>query len=131
MTFKDLLDSDNENILLLDELAEYVRIDGVIVKAVTEKSTAQKSGNLKLNYKGLFGDFITLYFRATDYNGKRERLPRHGERVKVYSDEWACEKMFNVVSCEAESGMVTLILDAYRQNTVRGTADRFQQSEVS
>lgn len=119
MTFKDIIDSDNENILRLDELAEYVRLDGVIIKAVVEKSTAEKSGNLKLNYKGLFGDFTTLYFRAIDYNGKEIRLPRHGERVQVYSDEWGCEKMFSVTSCETQSGLVTLVLEAYRQNTLR------------
>ena len=120
MTFKEILPSDNENILQLDEFARWVKIDGVILRAVAEKSTAQKSGNLKLNYKGLMGDFLTLYFRTSDYIGKRERLPRYGERVKVYSDEWACDKLFNVVSCADELGICTLTLDAYRQNTLRG-----------
>lgn len=120
MMFKDLLTSDNAAILMLDEFAEWVRVDGVILRAVIEKSTAQKSGNVKLNYKGLMGDFTTIYFCTADYNGKRERLPRNGERVKVYSEEWGCEKQFNVVSCEDELGICTLVLDAYRQNTLRG-----------
>ena len=120
MTFKELLPTDNEAILFLDEFAEWVKIDGIILRAVVEKSTAQKSGNVKLNYKGLMGDFLTLYFRSSDYNGKRERLPRNGERVKVYSDEWHCDKLFNVVSCVDELGICTLVLDAYRQNTLRG-----------
>ena len=119
MTFKDLLPSDNEAILQLDEFAEYVKIDGVILKAVVEKSTAQKSGSRQLNYKGLMGDFVTLYFRTYDYIGKKNRLPRHDERVKVYSDEWSCDKLFNVVSCQDELGICTLVLDAYRQNTAR------------
>lgn len=123
MTFKELLPEDNEAILRLDEFAEWVKIDGVILRAVIEKSTAQKSGNLKLNYKGLMGDFMTIYFRAADYNGKRERLPRHGERVKVYSDEWGCDKMFSVTSCTNEHGISTLVLEAYRQNTLRGRRD--------
>ena len=123
MTFKEILPADNEAILMPDEFAEWVKIDGVILRAVVEKSTAQKSANLKLNFKGLMGDFVTLYFRSSDYNGKRERLPRNGERVKVYSDEWACDKLFNVVSCTDELGICTLVLDAYRQNTLRGVTD--------
>lgn len=130
MTFKDLLPSDNEAILMLDEFAEWVKIDGVILRAVVEKSTAQKSGNLKLNFKGLMGDFVTLYFRTTDYNGKRERLPRNGERVKIYSDEWACDKLFNVVSCADELGICTLVLDAYRQNTLRGVTVNWSEDST-
>ena len=120
MTFKEIIPSDNENILWLDEFAELVEIDGVILKAVVEKSTAQKSGSMKLNHKGLFGDFTTLYFRSADYMANEKRLPRHGERVKIYSEEWECAKMFNVVSCESDLGICTLTLDAYRQNTLRG-----------
>ena len=119
MTFKEILPADNEAILRLDEFAECVKIDGVILRAAVEKSTAQKSGNLKLNYKGLLGDFLTLYFRSADYVGKRERLPRYGERVKVFSDEWRCEKLFSVESCADELGICTLTLGAYRQNTLR------------
>ena len=119
MTFKELMPSDKENILRPDEFGEWVKIDGVILRAVTEKSTAQKTGNLTLNYKGLLGDFLTLYFRSADYVGERERLPRYGERVKVYSDEWHCEKLFSVESCADELGLCTLILGAYRQNTLR------------
>lgn len=130
MTFKEILPSDNENILMLDEFAEYVKINDVILKAVVEKSTAQKSGNMKLNFKGLMGDFVTLYFRTSDYNGKRERVPRHGERVKVYSDEWACDKLFNVVSCQDELGICTLVLDAYRQNTLRGVTVNWDEDST-
>ena len=120
MTFKDILPADNDALLFLDEFAQWVKIDEIILRAVVEKSTAQKSGNLKLKYKGLMGDFVTLYFRGSDYAGKSERLPRNGERVKVYSDEWKCDKLFNVVSCTEELGICTLVLDAYRQNTLRG-----------
>ena len=120
MTFKEILPDDDFAMLDLNEFAEFVRIDGLILKAVIENHTADKSGNDKKNFKGLFGDFTEIFFRTQDYCKKRERLPRNGEICKVYSEEWKLEKRFVVESCVDEMGMAHLILSAYRQDTLRG-----------
>lgn len=114
MTFKDILIEDNSEMLELDEFAELLRIDGVIVRAVVDNYTAKKSGNANLNFKGLMGDFLEIFFRTMDYCRKRERLPRYGEICFVYSPDWDAEKRFVVESSTDELGMAHLVLSAYR-----------------
>ena len=119
MTFKDILPEDDSAMLDLDEFAEIVKIDGVLLRAIVENHTADKSGNEKKNFKGLFGDFTEIFFRVSDYCDKRKRLPRNGEVCFVDSEEYNAEKRFIVESCTDEFGMAHLILSAYRQNTLR------------
>lgn len=130
MTFKEILPDDDSAMLDLTEFAELVKIDGVILRAVIENHTADKSGNDKKNFKGLFGDFTEIYFRTQDYCRKRERLPRNGEVCYVYSNEWKCDKRFHVESCVDEMGMAHLILSAYRQDTLRSEEIRAARAGV-
>ena len=115
MTFKDILPDDNLAMLELDEFAEFVRIDDVIVRAVIQRSTDDKSGNDKKNFKGLFGDFIEIFFRTQDYLNKKNRLPHNGETCHIFSREWNVEKRFIVESAADEMGMFHMTLAAYRQ----------------
>lgn len=130
MTFKDILPDDDLAMLDLTEFAEYVTIDGVILKAVIENHTEEKSGTDKKNFRGLFGDFTEIFFRTADYCKKRERLPRHGETCYIFSHEWNCEKRFVVDSCTDEMGMAHLILAAYRQDTLRAEGIRAARAGV-
>lgn len=130
MTFKELLPDDDFAMLDLTEFADLVKIDGVILKAVIENHTADRSGNDKKNFKGLFGDFTEIFFRTKDYCQKRERLPRNGEVCMVFSHEWNCEKRFIVESCTDEMGMAHLILAAYRQDTLRSESIRAARAGV-
>ena len=112
MKFKDYLPADNITMLNLDEFAEYIELDNVIIRAMILENTSQKSGNRQLNYTGLHGDFTEIFFRTCDYTVKRGRIPKHGEISCVRG------KRYTVDRCEDEQGMCHLILSAYRQNTV-------------
>ena len=113
MTFKDYLPADNHMMMNVEEFGEEIIIDDVELRAVAEESTAQKSGNRNLNYPGLHGDFLEIYFCVEDYIAERERLMKHGEVCHVNG------KRYDVVQCTDEQGMCHLILSAYRQEQVR------------
>ena len=113
MIFKDYLPGDMEEMLNLDVFGEEILIDGVNLKAVREYSTNAKSGNRNLNYPGLHGDFVEIFFRVSDYIESRQRLMRHGEICYLDNRRYTVEEITD------EQGMAHLKLSAYRQNTVR------------
>ena len=110
MSFKEQLAADLDIFVELDEFAELVTIDGVTLRAQKILSTAAKSQRLTETYDMLFGDFVNLYFKASDYNKK---LPVHGQSVVVD------RKRFDVLSSEESLGIVKLVLSAYRQPSLR------------
>ena len=116
MRFKDLVVEDNAAIIDLDEMAEYVICDNVIMKAIVTKTTERMSGVESKNYGGLYGDYITLWFKAEDYCRKRERLPRQGEYCYLQS------KRYEVISSIELDGIGRLEMRTYRQNTLRKAA---------
>ena len=118
MTFKDILPEDNLAMLDLDEFGEFVEINGVLIRAVIQASTDDKSGNDKKNFKGLFGDFIDVYFRTEDYRNKKKTLPHNGETCHIYSREFDITKRFIVEVATDEMGMFHMTLAAYRQYKV-------------
>lgn len=110
---KEYLSEDMLHMLDLGEFAKYMNFNDLIIRAVVEENTAQKSGNRNLNFTGLYGDFIELYFRVEDYISKKERLPVHGEVCYLNG------KRYEVVKCIDEQGMAHLVLSGYRQNTLK------------
>lgn len=112
-TFKDDLREDKYTFLNVLEFSEYREIDGVLMRCQVSHHTADKSSRQNENFDGLHGDFVTVYFDAETYIGKRSRLPRHGEWV------WLDSKRYDVVSSKNEMGIAKLVLGAYRQNTLR------------
>ena len=113
MIFKDYLPGDMDVMLNVDEFAEEIDIDGVKLLAVSDYTTKDKSGNQNLNYPGLHGDFIELYFKVSDYIESRQRLMRNGEICYVNKKRYTVDEIIE------EQGLAHLILSEYRQNTLR------------
>ena len=117
MKFKDLIEEDAGAIFEIEEFAEYVMVDGVILKASLNVNTDKISGNQSLNFDGLHGDFAILYFKTIDYTKKRKRIPKQGEYV--YIEQKGKRKRYTVMSAEDDLGVTALKLTAYRQDTLR------------
>lgn len=113
MSFRDDLQSDLDIFVESEEFAEFVTLDEIYLRAQVTSYTAQKSGNRQLNFPALHGDFVTIYFKTSDYIGKKERLPRHGEWI------WLDGVRYDVESCTDQKGIARLELAAYRQNDLR------------
>ena len=109
MNFKDDLKDDIKTFLDLDEFAEYVRIDGLILPAQIEYHTAEKSARQSENFAGLHGDFVTIYFASEPYYKKRQKLPRFGEWIYVN------DKRYDVESANEEKGIIRVECAAHRQ----------------
>lgn len=110
---KDYLDGDFETFMNIGEFAEDIELDKIEIRAVIENHTAEKSGNQNLNYPGLHGDFVEVYFKVADYVEERKRLMRQGEICYLNG------KRYTVAEVTDEQGMAHLILSEYRQNTLR------------
>ena len=113
MIFKEYLPGDMQEMLNLDVFAEEINLDEVCIKSIVENRTGFKSGNQNLNYPGLHGDFVELFFRVEDYIKSRKRLMRNGEICFLNG------KRYTVESVTDEQGMAHLLISAYRQNTLR------------
>lgn len=113
MSFRDDLKDDLDIFVESEEFAEFVTLDGIYLRAQVTAYNSQKSGNRQLNFEGLYGDFVTVYFKTADYCNKKARLPRKNEQV------WLNNVRFDVESSENQSGIAKLTLSAYRQNTLR------------
>ena len=110
MRFKELMKSDNEAVLDIGEFGQLSLIDNVIMKAQKVYWTEKMSSREDRNYTGLYGDFVTIYFKAEDYLRKRKKLPKQGDWVFIDG------KRYQVQSCQDELGLVSLIVKTYRQN---------------
>lgn len=128
MTFKDYVRADHDVYLCNDEFAEWAIIDNVILKAIIQPRTSEKSGRISQNYDGLYGDFSDVYFKTADYCRKRERIPKFSEFVKIYDRHRQLHVRYGVVSSIDEMGMTHLILAAYRQNNLRQQVDKYFRS---
>lgn len=106
MTFKEQLAADLDIFVEVDEFAQEVEIDGVTLKAQKISHTAEKSQRLSEQFEGLHGDYVTLYFKASDYPKK---LPVQGAWIICGG------KRYDVLSSAEELGIVKLVLSAYRQ----------------
>ena len=112
-SFKDDLRADNFTYLNTDEFSELTWVDGVLMKCQVSHWTAEKSGRASDNYDGLHGDFTTIFFEASVYMKKRERLPREGEWIYING------KRYDVMRVKNEMGVAKVVCAAYRQNTLR------------
>ena len=104
MNFKDVLKEDNDSIFALDELAEFVNIDGVILRCQIARHTEKISGNEKKVFDGLHGDFISLSFRKDDYCTKKRRIPKQGDAIYINAKKYFVQKSryeFGVIYLEA------------------------------
>ena len=110
MTFKEQLAADLDIFVEIDEFAELVMIDGVTLRAQKLSHSAEKSQRLSEQFDGLYGDFVTLYFKRDDYNKK---IPIHGQSIVVDG------RRYDVLSSAEELGIVKLVLSAYRQPSLR------------
>ena len=113
MNFKDDLRDDLNIFVDSDEFAQFVKLDGITLRAQVTASTQKASGTASLNFEGLHGDFVTLFFKTADYCGKKQRIPRQGEQC------WFNDMRYDVVRCFDTLGITKLELSAYRQNTLR------------
>ena len=121
MTFKELLKKDLDTFVNPSEFAELHTVDGVEIMAVVDKYTQAKSGSESKTFPVLHGDFVEVCFKTSDFVAAKERLPKHGDRIKVDG------RMYSVENCENEHGITVIILDAYRQN-LTGAAARIGRS---
>ena len=117
MKFKELLSEDAAVIFEIEEFAEYIQLDNVILKASLNRSTEPKSGNEKQNFDGLHGDFAKLFFKTSDYVKKRGRIPKNGEYVYLAKGKF--NKRYRVINSEDDLGVTCLTISAYRQNVLR------------
>ena len=112
--FKDVIANDNQQIFInLNEFAEYVEIDGVLLQAQIQHRTEKISALQSENYDTLHGDFVKIFFRTADYCRKNERLPYQGEYVHIN------KKMYRVLTCKDEMGITRLQVSSYRQEQLR------------
>ena len=112
MNFRDVLKEDNDSIFALDELAEFVNIDGVILRCQIAKHTEKISGSEKKVFEGLHGDFITLSFRKNDYCTKRRKIPKQGDVVYINAKKYFVQKSRN------ELDVVYLEVSENRQSVI-------------
>lgn len=128
---KDVIKYDVEKVFInLNEFAEYVEIDGVILQAQVQYRS-EKAAGLKMRMfeavrgelmQPLHGDYVQMFFRTADYCAKMERLPFQNEYCHVN------KKKYKVISCKDEMGITRLILSDYRQEQLRQTP--FQRMEL-
>ena len=111
--FKDILLSDLATFINLEEFSEEITIDGLTLPAQITTSTKEKSARQSENFQGLHGDFVTVYFKTSDYIQTRKRLPVYNEYVIMNG------KRYVVESSSDECGIARLILSSYRQNPLR------------
>lgn len=106
MTFREQVAADITDVFLNpEEFAELHTIDTTELLAVVSRdSSTKRSGVSSRNYDGLHGEFLTVNFRAADY----DRRPQQGENIKVDG------KLYKVDTCSEAMGMVTLKVGAYR-----------------
>lgn len=106
MTFREQVVADITDVFLNpDEFAEMHTIDTTeLLAVVSNDASLKRSGVSSRNYDGLHGEFLTVNFRAADY----DRRPKQGENVKIDG------KLYKVDSCTVSMGMVTLKVGAYR-----------------
>ena len=122
MTFKELMKRDLDTFINPDEFAELHTVDGVEIMAVADKYTQAKSGSESKTFPVLHGDFVELCFKTSDFIAVKERLPKHGDRIKVDG------RMYTVENCENEHGITIIILNAYRQSLTKA-ASKIGRSE--
>lgn len=112
--FKDVIASDNQQVFIdVNEFAEYVEIDGVLLQAQIQYRTERKSALRSETFDGLHGDFTKIFFRTADYCGKRERIPVQGEIVHIN------HKRYVVLTSKDEMGITRLVVSDYRQEQLR------------
>lgn len=114
MTLKEVIKMDNEVVYLdVNEFAELIEIDGVLLKGQVQYRTERKSALQSESFDGLHGDWLKVFFRAADYVGKEGQLPTQGEYIKLNG------KMYKVVACKDEMGIVRIVASSYRQEQPR------------
>ncbi len=122
MTFQELLKQDLDTFINTDEFAEMHVINGVEIAAVVNKYTQAKSSSESKTFPILHGDFVEVCFKTSDFIAAKERLPKHGDRIKVDG------RMYSVENCENEHGITIIILNAYRQSLTKA-ASKIGRSE--
>ena len=110
--FKDDMKIDLDTFLELEEFAQLITLEGVELRGQVIKYTAEKSQRLAMQYGGLHGDFVQVYFATDEYLAAGKALPVQGQWVLLDG------RRYDVVSCEDQQGLTRLVLSAYRQ-TVR------------
>ena len=119
MNLKDCIASDNEEVFLdLNEFAEYVDIDGTVLKAQVQYRTERKSALQDENFDALHGDWAKIFFKTADFLAKNERLPAQGNYVHIN------KKMYRVITCKDEMGITRLQVSGYRQEQPRQSFQR-------
>ena len=119
LKFKDLLKNDARQIMSVIEFAEFLVVDGVLMACQFVPSTAEFT-TANEQKPGLYGDIAELYFKTSDYTGKRERIPRQGEYVYLQTGNF--KRRYQVLSSADELGVTCLKLSTHRQNTLRNQA---------
>lgn len=102
----------------VEEFAELIVLDGVIIKASINNNTENISNVASRNYAGLHGDFSRIFFLTEDYCRKRLRIPKQGDYV--FLEKGNDRRQYTVVSSENDLQVTELVLQSYRQNTLRG-----------
>ena len=123
MNLKDVIKHDNGKVFLnLNEFAEYVEIDGILLQGQIQYRTEKASSLKTENFDTLHGDYLKVFFRTADYCRKNERLPVQGEFVHLN------KKKYKVMTCKDEMGITRLVLSSYRQEQLRQKS--FQRMET-
>ena len=106
--FKEDLRDDLRTFVAMEEFAQLIDLNGVMMPAQVVKHTAEKSQRMSQQFGGLHGDFTEIFFQAEPYIKKRGRLPVKGDWI--YVDK----RRYDVVSSQDDLGMAHVTLAAYR-----------------
>lgn len=110
MTLKECIAADNEEVFLdVMEFAEYVEVEGTLIKSQVQYRTERKSALQSESFEGLHGDWVKVFFKTAEYCRKNERLPVQGEFIHVNG------KKYKVITCKDEMGITRLVCSGYRQ----------------
>lgn len=105
MNFKDIVKQDINVLLNPLELAELHNLNGVETFAVVENNSSKERTNKKSDdYSGVFSGVVTVFVRAEDLT-----------QNPVYKQTYKLDgKMFYVVSCTNDFGLLTIELGSNR-----------------
>lgn len=106
MNFKDILNSDLDIFINLDEFATKIQVDGIEINGIISSVVSQKN-KLKLGGQGGYGYGEATYINEKEISFKTSdciSVYKQGDRIEVN------HALYEVVLSEQNDGMTTLVI---------------------